>query len=167
LLLVGAESTGAQSGSAPTRSTHPGPEYQDETPSTAHLWEDGDPGQRLHLRGRVISTSGAPLAGAEIVLWQADGAGSYHPERYRARLISRENGEFRVTTALPGTHYGLKHIHVMLTHPDYQPLTTRILFRGDPMLDPEDEDLAILLEEVRNESRTVLVGNVQFVLAPI
>jgi protocatechuate 3,4-dioxygenase beta subunit len=150
----------------PTRATGPGPEYTGDAPATAQLWRDGDPGQRLHLRGRVVSTTGSPIDGAEVLLWQADGAGSYHEDRYRARLIANERGEFSVTSALPGQYYGVKHIHVMISHPAYRSLTSRILFRGDPNLPPEDEDLAVLLEEVRMEDRSVLVGDVQFVLAP-
>lgn len=151
---------------APASGGHLGPEYQPDVPSSARFWQEGDPGQRLHLRGRITSTSGSPVAGAGITLWQADGAGEYHGDRYRAQLFTGDNGEFRLTTAVPGQYYGLKHIHVMISHPDYQPLTTQILFRGDPALLPEDEDLAILLEEVRHEDGTVMVGSVEFVLEP-
>lgn len=150
----------------PTRSTHTGPEYQTDAPSSARFWQEGDPGQRLHLRGRVTSTSGSPLVGAGITLRQADGAGEYHGDRYRAQLFTGDNGEFRLTTAVPGQYYGLKHIHVMISHPDYQPLTTQILFKGDPALLPENEDLAILLEEVRHQDGTIMVGSVEFVLEP-
>ena len=148
------------------QNTQAGPEYQAEIPSNARLWQDGDPGQRLHLRGRVTSTAGSPVSGAGITLWQADGAGNYHEQRYRAQLFTGENGEFRLTTVLPGQYFGLKHIHLVISHPDYQPLTTQILFRGDPALLPEDEDLAILLEEVRHEGGMVMMGSVEFVLEP-
>ena len=139
----------------------------ESAPSAARLWQDGDPGQRLHLRGRVMSAAGEPVQGAQLVMWQADGSGSYQPDRYRARLYTTEAGEFRLTTAVPGQYYGLAHIHVMVSHPNYQPLTTRILFKGDPHLQAADEALAILLEEVRSEDATVMVGNVQFVLDPL
>ena len=166
LLLLLCMPVAAQNAQIPTRATYAGPEYQSDVPANARLWQDGDPGQRLHLRGRVTSTAGSPVSGAGITLWQADGAGDYHEQRYRAQLFTGDNGEFRLTTAVPGQYYGLKHIHVMIAHPDYQPLTTQILFRGDPALMPDDDDLAILLEEVRHERGKVMVGSVEFVLEP-
>ena len=141
--------------------------YAMDSPSSVRLWQEGDPGQRLHLRGRVTSSLGMPIAGAGVTVWQADGAGDYHEQRYRAHLFTRDNGEFRLTTAVPGQYFGLKHIHIMISHPDYQPLNTQILFRGDPALAPEDEDLAILLEVVREEDGGVMVGSVEFMLEPL
>ena len=165
--LVHADAGGAAAQSEPTRSTGAGPEYRDTALSSARLWQDGDPGERLHLRGRVVSVGGEPVDGAQLIMWQADGGGSYHPERYRTRLYTAENGEFRLTTAVPGQYYGLAHIHVMVSHPNFQPLTTRVLFKGDPYLGEADDDLAIMLEEVRKDDATVMVGSVQFVLEPL
>lgn len=153
----------------PAAAQSPQPQTQEtraDSIAAARLWQEGDPGQRLHLRGRVTSTAGTPVSGAGVVLWQADGAGHYHEQRYRAQVFTLDNGEFRLTTAVPGQYYGLKHIHVMVSHPDYHPLSTQILFRGDPALTPEDSELAILLEEVGNEEGKVMVGSVEFVLEP-
>lgn len=138
----------------------------DPAPSTGKLWREGDPGERLHLRGRVVSTDGRPVAGAEISFRQADGTGAYPESRYRARLVTAEDGAFQVITVLPGQYWGAKHIHVTLVHPGYVPLDTRILFRGDPNIDETEGDLAIPLEEVRTEQGTVLMGGVEFVLEP-
>lgn len=153
----------------PAAAQSPQPQTQEtraDSVAAARLWQEGDPGQRLHLRGRVTSTAGTPVSEAGVILWQADGAGHYHEQRYRAQVFTRDNGEFRLTTAVPGQYYGLKHIHVMVSHPDYHTLSTQILFRGDPALMPEDEKLAILLEEVGNEQGKVMVGSVEFVLEP-
>jgi protocatechuate 3,4-dioxygenase beta subunit len=100
-------------------------------------------------------------------MWQTDGSGSYRGMRYRAVLQSADNGEFRVTTVVPEQYYGAKHIHVIITHPAYRPLTTRILFKGDPHVSADNEDLAILLEEVHADGASVMVGGVEFVLAPL
>lgn len=164
-LLWPAPPAAAQTDRSPTRSTPAGPEFAPGEPSSGRLWRDGDPGQRLHLRGRVLSTSGAPITGAEVQTWQADGSGTYRPQ-YRALLTSTDNGEFRLTTAVPGQYYGEKHIHITISHPDFHPLTTRILFRNDPNLRSGNEDLAIALEEVRSEGKSVMVGSVEFVLEP-
>lgn len=165
LLLAPPQPVAAQSERAPTRSTPAGPEYAPGDASGGRLWREGDPGQRLHLRGRVLSTSGEPVAGAEVRTWQADGGGNYRPE-YRAVLVTTDKGEFRLTTAVPEQYFGERHIHIAINHPDFHPLTTRILFRGDPNLRPGNEDLAILLEEVRTEGSTVMVGSVEFLLEP-
>ncbi len=148
----------------PTRSTAPGPEYTGSAAATARLWQEGDSGERLHLRGRVVDVNGSPVAGAEINLWQADGDGAYHEDRYRALLTTDPRGEFRLTTVVPGQYFGLKHIHLSITHPDHEFLTTRILFKGDPNLSSHDQDLAILLEQVQMDDEVVMLGSVEFVL---
>jgi len=158
-----AQGTGARPA---TPSTGSGPEYRGGAPAVSRLWREGDPGTRLHLRGRVLSTTGAALEGASIELWQADGGGSYQPQRYRSALVSGRKGEFSLDTVVPGQYWGEKHIHVVVRHPAHQILTTRILFKGDPNLSPGNEDLAILLEEVHKDGEKVMVGNVELVLTP-
>lgn len=130
----------------------------------AQLWHDGDPGQRLHLRARVVADDGNPVAGAEVRLWQADGAGRYREARYRAQLITDGDGEFSVITAVPGQYRRAKHIHYVVSHPDHRSLTSRILFKGDPHLRPGDEALAIPLEEIRTNGAIVMVGDAELVL---
>ncbi len=135
-------------------------------PPTTRLWRPGDPGERLHIRGRVISSDGRPVPKAELTLWQADGTGAYQDERYRASFATGDDGAFQLITVLPGQYWGAKHIHVMVVHPEHAHLTTRILFRGDPNIDEGEGDLAIPLEEVRTEEGTVLLGGVEFVIQP-
>jgi protocatechuate 3,4-dioxygenase beta subunit len=70
---------------------------------------------------------------------------------------------------LPGHHLGYRarHIHFVVTHPDYQPLVTRIYFLGDPNMDEAlFPELAILLEEGSIEGEIRLFGSVRFVLLP-
>ena len=86
--------------------------------------------------------------------------------RYRAVLFSADNGEFRITSAVPEQYFGAKHIHVIVSHPNHASLTTRVLFKGDPHVGDHEQALAIPLEEVRADGRTVMVGSVEFVLAP-
>ena len=132
--------------------------------SIARLWRSGDVGTPLQIRARVVNERGQPVAGAAIRLWQADGTGSYQPDRYRAELSSAERGEFGIISVLPGQYYGAKHIHLVISHADYVALHTRILFRGDPYIDAGEEDFAIALEEVNKDDQQLLVGNVEFVL---
>lgn len=136
-------------------------------PTSAVLWQPGDAGERLFLRGRVVDREGRPLAGVLVALRQADGNGDYHDLRYRATLQTGKDGTFSVSTVLPGQYWGAKHIHLMVRHDSYGQLATRILFKGDPHVDEAQEgDFAILLEEVHKDGEKALVGGVELVLPP-
>ena len=141
---------------APTEATDIGIFYAPDAPELRNLWQQGDPGERLLLRGRVLTTDGAPLADAQVELWHADGNGEVHGNRYRTRLRTGGNGEFGVTTALPGYIpgapgvWGARHIHVVVTHPAYPKLISLILFEGDPKLEGLPyPDLAVFVEQGR------------------
>ncbi len=135
------------------------------TPASVVLWQPGDPGERLFLRGRVVDRVGRPLAGALVALRQADGNGHYHDIRYRATLQTASDGTFSVSTVLPGQYWGAKHIHLLVRHESHGQLVTRILFKGDPHLNEAREgDFAILLEEVHKDGEKFLVGGVELVL---
>ncbi len=136
-----------------------------QTPNSVVLWQPGDPGERLFLRGRVVDPGGQPLAGALVALRQADGNGEYHEVRYRATLQTAKDGTFSVSTVLPGQYWGAKHIHLLVRHESHGQMVTRILFKGDPHLnEARDGDFAILLEEVHKNGEKFLVGGVELIL---
>lgn len=141
------------------------PAQENEAP-IVHLWQAGDEGQRLLLRARVVSSTGQPLAGAVLNWRQADGGASYQASRYNASMVADETGSFRISTVVPGQYGGEKHIHVLVSHPGYQDLLSRVLFRGDPYLSDSNDPLAIALEEVQSEEGPVMMGGVEFVLTP-
>lgn len=149
---------------APTPQT---PEAQADAPETVNLWQPGDPGQPLRINGWVRSTNGKPIVGAILTVWQADGTGTYHDDRYRASLRTGKDGKYRFNTVLPGQYYSAKHIHVVVTHADYEPVETRILFKGDPNLDEVAAgELAIPLEQGTIKGNTVLFGTFDIVMRP-
>jgi catechol 1,2-dioxygenase len=120
-----------------------------------------EPGDRLLLTGVVRSTTGKPLAGAVLDLWQADATGRYShfdpgpPEwNLRGRVSTGDDGGFTVETVVPAAYdipgephtarvlelLGLEphrpaHIHVRLDADGHAPLTTQVYFAGDPWLD--------------------------------
>ncbi len=152
----------------PTLETHTGPWYRPGAPIVRALWQPGDPGQPLLLRGRVLSTAGAPVADALVELWHTNSAGEYPP--LRASLRTRVDGGFGIRTVLPGHNagYRARHIHFVVTHPRHQRLVTRIYFKGDPnMAEAIYPELAIFLEEGLIEGETVLFGDVEFVVRPL
>lgn len=137
-----------------------------EKPKLVDLWRPGDPGQRINIRGRVTAIDGAPVSDALIYIRQADGNGDYHDERYNTTLISDDKGRYQFATVLPGQYYGLKHIHVGISHDAYRYLDTRILFKGDPNLDESSAPDAVFLEESNVNGETILFGRFDIVLTP-
>lgn len=128
------------------------------------LWRPGDAGERLYIDGRVTDKTGNPLAGAIIHIRQADGDGSYQPDRYRGRLVTDDDGRYAFGTVLPGSYYGVKHIHVLVEHEFFPALDTTIIFKGDPNLSPAREEQAIFLEKAGGEQGDVLYGRFDIVL---
>ena len=149
---------------SPTPSTGAGPEFDSEAPYRTTFWREGDPGDRLVLTGRVLDTRGKPITGAVVDVWQADGAGHYHPDAYRGKLTTDEAGKYVVRTAVPGNTFGAKHIHMMVAHGNHGSVATRVLFPGEPNLSEWDRETAIVLEETRVKEDIVYVGTFDVVM---
>ncbi len=151
----------------PTTATGIGVWYQPVAPAEKQLWRPGDPGERLILKLIVRNTAGAPLANTQVEMWQADGDGVVHADRYRTRLRTAPDGSVTVSTVLPGYIWRARHIHLVLTHPEHQRLITRVLFLGDPLLaEMEHPELAIALEEGQSGDASMLFGTAEIVLTP-
>ena len=152
---------------APTPETGGGPMNPADAPASVNLWQPGDPGEPLQIDGWVRSTDGKPIVGAIVTVWQADATGTYHDDRYRASLRTGKGGRYHFSTVLPGQYYSAKHIHIAVTHADYEGVATRILFKGDPNLDEfAAGDLAIPLEKGTIKGKTVLFGRFDIVMRP-
>jgi len=122
------------------------------------------PGEPLFVQARVRSLAGAPIAGAEVDIWQADDDGLYDVQRpelgntRRARALMRTDREgfvrFRTIapTAYPvptdgpvgqmlmatGRHpWRPAHIHFMIRATGFAPLITHIFVDGDKYLDSD------------------------------
>ena len=152
---------------APTPETSRGPHDFSVLPAEDRLWRDGDAGEPLVLRARVLDTCGRPIAAARVRILHANHYGEHEPDRWRAELSSNARGEFQVTTVYPGYAGSLaRHIHFIIEHPGYRPLVTRLFFKNDPAVDARIEPLAVVLDEVRHGGVTGWVGGYEFVLAP-
>ncbi len=151
----------------PTLETGIGVWYAPGAPATRELWRPGDPGERLILRVRVLNTERVPVANALVELWHADSMGAVHADRYRAKLSTGNDGSFEVSTVMPGYIWGPRHVHVVVTHPDYPRLITRIFFKRDPVVaESGHPDLAIFLEDALVQGEPALFGDVELVLHP-
>jgi catechol 1,2-dioxygenase len=117
-------------------------------------------GDVLFFRGRVTSSDGTPLAGAELDMWQACAEGLYsniHPNipewNLRGRFHSSDDGTFEVRTIVPppyeipkggptgivlktlGRHlFRPAHLHVKVSHPQHRSLTSQVYFDGGEYL---------------------------------
>jgi catechol 1,2-dioxygenase len=147
-----------------TESNVEGPVYVPGAPRLERPYvlpkRENEPGEKLFFSGTVRSTDGSPLAGANLDIWQANGACEYShfqpgvPEyNLRGQLTTDDDGAFEFETVVPAPYEVPKggatgqlltalgrhcfrpgHIHFKLSHPDAAPLTTQIYFEDDPYL---------------------------------
>jgi len=110
---------------------------------------DGTPGQAIgritDLTGRVLDSSGRPLSGVRVEIWQCDANGRYrHPaERGSAPIdpsfqghghtVTDALGRYRFRTIRPVPYPGrTPHIHAAVLPRGGEPLVTQIYARDDP-----------------------------------
>lgn len=152
---------------APTPSQSRGPFYPLEPPHDAgadlSIERDGRRarGEPLRFSGRVVDTSGRPLAGARVELWQCNADGRYHHPRddspapldplFRGygRTVADADGRWSFRTIRPVAYPGrTPHLHLIVTAPDGRTLTTQAYVRGEPA-NARDALLARLAPEQR------------------
>lgn len=136
-------------------------------PSELTFWKDGDPGEKLNLRGRIVSTTGKPIPNARVAMRQADGATQYRPQ-YEGALFTAADGTFKLRSAVPGQYSSAKHIHVYIYAEGYEAIQSDILFKGDPNINlGTDGGYEVLLEEVHKGEETIHVGGVEIKMTPL
>ena len=151
----------------PTPETDPGPHDFSVAPAATSLWREGDDGEPLFLHARVLDTCGKGVKGAHIRMLHANQDGEHDANRWRTHLTTGDAGEFKVVTVYPGyAGYLARHIHFIISHPDYRTLVTRLFFKNDPAIDQSIEDLAIVVEEIQRGDNKGWIGGYEFVLAP-
>jgi protocatechuate 3,4-dioxygenase beta subunit len=110
-----------------------GPYWKAGSPAHANLRAAGVKGTPLRLTGRVVTTSCAPIAGAVLDVWQADGLGRYDNAGFRLRghFSTRSDGTWTLNTVIPGQYPGrTEHVHVKVRTPAGSTLTTQLFFPG-------------------------------------
>lgn len=175
VLIMAAPVCLAASPRVPTTETSIGLFYQPGAPELANLRGPDVEGKPLNLQGRVLDTFGKPIAQALVELWHADAIGSVDESRFRTAQTTNEKGLFRIRTILPGhipmardnAVFAARHIHVVVTHPDYTQLVSLIFFKGDAALAPNPyPELAIPLESAQTRGAQTLFGRVELILSP-
>jgi protocatechuate 3,4-dioxygenase beta subunit len=103
-------------------------------------------GEIVNLVGRVIDTSGRPLAGARVEIWQCDNNGRYHhPGDSRAdaprdpnfqgygQFVTGADGAYRFRTIKPVPYPGrTPHIHFAVSGDGFAELVTQMYLAGEP-----------------------------------
>jgi len=174
--LLAVPATGMAQQCLPTSANVLGPFYRTGAPARSKLPEPGEEGEVLAVSGTVYGPDcRTPLPGTLLDVWQADHAGHYDIKepanltdrtqfRLRGRLLTDAQGRYEIETIVPGRYPippglpGLEqyagrtrpaHIHFIIMHPLYGPLTTQLYFKGDPYLSQDPwakPSLAIDLE---------------------
>ena len=144
-------------------------------------------GEVVYLSGRVLDTTGAPIAGAHVELWQTNMHGRYdHPadpnpapldENFEGfgTAVTGGDGRYAFKTVKPAASpasapgwWRPPHIHYWVRKANYRDLVTQLYFRGDPHQRDDQfirPSLIIELREVRTPHGTYKVGNFDIVLA--
>jgi catechol 1,2-dioxygenase len=149
--------------SGASESTVLGPFHVDDAPVMemgANICLDGK-GEPMEVRGTVRDLTGAPIAGAELDVWQANDEGFYDVQQkglqpdfnLRGRFRTGADGSYRFWAVRPkyyaipddgpvgqllaqlGRHpYRPAHLHYILTAQGFETLTTHIFDPDDPYI---------------------------------
>lgn len=120
---------------------------------------EGDP---VIVSGRVLTPQGRPISSALLDVWQAAPNGFYDVQKpqpgmdLRGKFQTDANGRYEFRTVKPASYpiphdgpvgrmlealgrhpYRPAHIHVMVSAPGYEPLTTMLFVEGDKYLDSD------------------------------
>jgi protocatechuate 3,4-dioxygenase beta subunit len=122
--VLTASASSSAAGCEPTESDGAGPFQQSSlaAPRRAKI------GTGHVLQGRVLRASDCkPVARALVVLWQA-GPNGYGP-RGRGSVVTDRSGRFRFEGPVPASYGRQPHIHIVVSHPAYEELSTRYVVR--------------------------------------
>ena len=114
-------------------------------PSRITIAAKEEPGERLIVTGRVVSTDGVtPLAGVSLYVYHTDVKGYYTPggndnrnPRLRGYMRTDPQGRYEYSTIKPGSYPNSTipaHIHYVVTAEGYNERVFEIVFEGDPFL---------------------------------
>jgi hydroxyquinol 1,2-dioxygenase len=146
-------------------STVLGPYYWEgapERPLGSNLAE-GVKGDPTFYSGRVLDVAGRPIAGALLDIWSGDGEGNYDMQlpgetemRARGKIHTDAEGRYLFRSIRPnyypvptdgpvgkmlramGRHpYRPGHIHMIVSAPGYEPVTTHLFVADSPYLDTD------------------------------
>lgn len=118
------------------------------------LAPEGEPGEPMVVEGTIYGPGGFALAEVEVKAVQTGADGVYRRgpggmelgsrfARLKGRLVTGEDGHFRIRTIRPGSYPGDKvpaHIHFFVEAPGYEGQELTLYFTGDPLLPADSGD---------------------------
>ena len=151
-----------------------GPFYTPGAPEDVDLVEDGEPGVRLNLSGRVFGNGTCgPLAGAIVDIWHCDDAGAYDDVGFAHRgvIVCDDQGRYSLRTIIPGHYlngatYRPAHVHAKVGATGHRLLTTQLYFEGDPYNEGDPFILPSLIMPLTDENDGSKTAVFDFVLLP-
>ena len=137
----------------------------DKKSKLTDLWQPGDAGQRMNIRGRITSIDGTPLSGIRIEIRQPDGDGDWI-EQYQTTLTSDAKGRYQFGSVVPQSNYcGAPHVQVKVYQDGWEYFDTNIVFEDDTQVYAED-GTPVFLEESTVNGETIMFGRFDIVLSP-
>jgi protocatechuate 3,4-dioxygenase beta subunit len=132
------------------------------------LWQPGDAGQRMNIRGRVTGLDGKPLAGIAVEIRQPDGDGNW-TEQYRTTLTTDARGRYQFGSVRPAGRYcGEPHVEVTVYQDGWEFYDDKLVF--DEVMTAESyyfgDGTQVFLEESTVNGETILFGRYDIVLSP-
>ncbi len=136
--------------------------------TTVHGVEGQASGQVIYVQGKVMDASCQPIAGAEVIVWQADIKGRYkHPGdaeanelipqfQYWGRIITETDGSYWFKTIMPaayGSFFSKRtpHIHFKVLVDGKERLVSQMYFEGQE-LNQKDSLYRYLSKEGQRQS---------------
>ena len=124
-------------GSGLTPANAAGPYFKEGSPQTNVLYSEDMEGTQLILAGQVVNQDCFPFPNVKLDFWQTDANGEYDNAGYqfRGHQFTDNKGRYHLDTVLPGLYSSrpIEHIHVTLTSPSGEALTTQLYFPEQPV----------------------------------
>jgi protocatechuate 3,4-dioxygenase beta subunit len=131
------------------------------------LWQPGDSGQRMNIRGRVTGPDGEPLPGIEIAISQPDGDGDWI-EQYSTTLKTDAKGRYQFGSVVPQSNYcGAPAVQISVFEDGWKYFDTNLMFADDIEMGSHSSDgTLVFLEESTVNGETIMFGQYDIVLSP-
>ena len=132
------------------------------------LWQPGDSGERMNIRGRVTSLDGTPLGGINIEIRQPNGDGQWD-EQYRTTLTTDDKGRYQFGSVVPVSQYcGDPHVEVVVYQNGWEYFDDKIVFQQDFGSNSHfyGEGTPVFLEESEVNGETIKYGRFDIMLSP-
>jgi catechol 1,2-dioxygenase len=155
-------------GTRPTQANNLGPFYRADAPRCAEgasIVRSPTPGDALLFHGRVTDAAGAPIAGADVHVWQSSPAGLYENQdssqaemNLRGIFTTQADGSFSFRSVKPAGYpvptegptgallraqkrHNMRpaHLHFLIHKPGYKTIASQVYDPDDPHLETDSQ----------------------------